>query len=195
MELLSGRSIIDIMRGFGSATQKVLLLLLGGTAIAFSYSPTRARRVLRAVTSEWKNINRRELGRAIHRLYESKLIYYKEEKDGAVSIVLNREGKKVALRYKLDELSILKPQHWDRRWRVILFDIPETERALRDSLRSRLRQLGTMEFQKSVFVHPYDCRDEVDFIIEVYNARRYVRFIEAVHIDNEFHLKRKFHLR
>lgn len=183
------------MRGFGSTTQKVLLLLLGGAALAFSHSPTRARRVLHAVAYEWKNINRRELGRAIRRLYESKLISYKEEKDGAISIVLNREGKKVALRYKLDELSIVKPHHWDRRWRVILFDVPETEKALRDSLRSRLRQLGTIEFQKSVFVHPYDCRNEIDFIIEVYDARRYVRFIEAVHIDNEFHLKRKFHLR
>jgi len=183
------------MRGFGSTTQKILLLLLSGTAIAFSYSPSRAKRIFRATASEWRDINRRESWRAICRLYESKLIFYQEEKDGAIRIVLNREGKQVALRYKIDELSIRKPQHWDRRWRVILFDIPETKRPLRDSLRHQLRRLGLVEFQKSVFVHPYDCRDEIDFIIELYNARRYVRFIEAVNIDNELHLKRKFRLK
>lgn len=183
------------MRGFGSTTQKVLLLLFGGTALAFSYSPTRARKILRAVASDWKNINRRELARAIRRLYESKLVHYKEGKDGAISIVLNREGKTVALRYKLDELAIVKPRHWDRRWRVILFDIPEAEKSLRDSLRHQLKRLGLVEFQKSVFVHPYDCRDEIDFIIELYNARRYVRFIEAANVDNELHLKRTFHLK
>ena len=37
--------------------------------------------------------------------------------------------------------------------------------------------------------------EEIDFIIELYNARRYVRFIEAVNIDNELHLKRKFRLK
>jgi len=183
------------MRGFGSTTQKILLLLLSGTAIAFSYSPSRAKRIFRATASEWRDINRRESWRAIRRLYESKLIFYQEEKDGAIHIVLNREGKQVALRYRIDELSIRKPQHWDRRWRVILFDIPETKRPLRDSLRHQLKQLGLVEFQKSVFVHPYDCRDEIDFIIELYNARRYVRFIEAVSVDNELHLKRKFRLK
>src|SRR3989344_3793986 len=93
------------MRGFGSTTQKILLLLLSGTAIAFSYSPSRAKRIFRATASEWRDINRRESWRAICRLYESKLIFYQEEKDGAIRIVLNREGKQVALRYKIDELS------------------------------------------------------------------------------------------
>lgn len=108
--------------------------------------------------------------------------------------MLSRQGKQTALRYKIDEMKIVPQAHWDAVWRVILFDIPEKQKWLRDTLRMRLKQFGLLELQKSVFVHPYECRDEIDFVIELYGARRYVRFLEARHIDNELHLKKKFDL-
>lgn len=178
----------------GITGQKILLLLLSGAALAFTRSPAGYRRILRAAAREWRDLNRKELYYAIRRLYESKLVHYKQNDDGTVTLALNRDGRRVALRYKLDEMSIPKPDQWDYRWRVVLFDIPEKKRRLRDTLRMRLRQLGLIELQKSVFVHPYECRNEIDFIIELYDARRYVRFIEAVHIDTESHLKLKFRL-
>ncbi|MDO8560863.1 MAG: hypothetical protein Q7R91_01465 [bacterium] len=182
------------MRTLGVVTQKTLLLLLGGVGLSLSGPPDRYRRVLKAVAREWREIDNRELHRAIRRLYESKLVSYKENKDGTVSVVLNREGQKTALRYKFDDMKIPKPSRWDQKWRVILFDIPETQKRLRDVLRIKLRQLGLQELQKSVFVHPYECKKEIDFVIELYDVRRYVRFIEAFHIDNELHLKKKFQL-
>lgn len=179
---------------FGSTSQKVLLLLLGGVALGLSGSPSRYSRILKGISKEWRALDRQELYRSIHRLYESKLIDYSEHTDGSIEVILNREGRKVALKYKSDEMTIKSPNQWDKKWRVILFDIPENQKSLRDILRMRLKQLGLKELQKSVFVHPHECRDEIDFVIELYNARRYVRFIEAFHIDNELHLKRKFRL-
>lgn len=178
----------------GSTSQKILLLLLGGIALGLSGSPSRYSRVLKSISKDWKALDRQELYRSIRRLYESKLIDYSEHTDGSVEVILNREGRGVALKYKLDEMTIKSPTRWDQKWRVILFDIPENQKSLRDTLRMRLKQLGLLELQKSVFVHPYECRNEIDFVIELYNARRYVRFIEASHIDNELHLKRKFRL-
>ncbi len=178
----------------GITAQKVLLLLMGGLALGLSGSPTRYSRVLRAISKEWKALDRGELYHAIRRLYESKLINYVAHKDGSIEIVLSRGGQKAALRYKLDEMKIPETNHWDKKWRVILFDIPEKQKSLRDTLRMRLLQLGLIEFQKSVFIHPYECRNEMDFVIELYNARRFVRYIEASHIDNELHFKKKFGL-
>lgn len=178
----------------GAVAQKILLLLLGGLALGLSGSPVRYSRVLRGITQEWQAINRRELYRAIRRLYESRLVKYSEKKDGTIAITLNKEGREVALRYKLDELRIAPPHRWDQKWRIVIFDIPEKQKGLRDSIRSRLRQLGFLELQKSVFVHPFKCVSEVDFIVELYGARRYVRFIEAHFIDNAMHLKKKFSL-
>jgi len=183
------------MRGLGPTSEKILLLLLGGVALGFSGSPTRYARVAQAIKKEWKAINRTSLYRSIRKLYESQLIKYVEEKDGSVQIVLSKAGHQMALRYKIDEMKILEPKVWDKKWRVILFDVPEEIKNLRDTLRTKLKQLGFIELQKSVFVHPFDCRNEVDFIIEIYNARQFVRFIEAVFIDNELHLRHKFGLR
>lgn len=100
----------------------------------------------------------------------------------------------MALRYKLDTMIIQKPEKWDGKWRIVIFDIPEFNKQLRDTLRLKLRQLGLIELQKSVFIHPYECRNEIDFVIELYGPCRYVRFIEAVSIDTELQLKKKFHL-
>src|SRR3989338_6300873 len=182
------------MKGLGPTAQKVLLLLLGGFALGLSGSPLRYRRTLKSISKEWRNINRRNLYHAIGRLYESKLVHYAENKDGTILVVLNRDGRRIALKYQSENISIPKPSRWDRRWRVVIFDIPETMKNLRDTLRRRLKQMGLIELQKSVLVHPYECRNEIDFVIELYQARKYVRFIEAISIDNELHLKHKFQL-
>ena len=75
-----------------------------------------------------------------------------------------------------------------------MFDVPERTRRLRDSLRFHFKEMGLMEFQKSVFVYPYPCEKEIEFIVEFYNARKYVRFIVADNIDNELHFRQKFKL-
>lgn len=178
----------------GPAAQKVMLLLAGGAVLALAGSPGRYARILRVLSREWRYLERRALHRAIRRLYASKLINLHSHADGSVEVVLSREGRNVALRYQLDTMAIAIPERWDRKWRIIMFDVPEPQKQLRDTLRIKLKQLGLLELQKSVFVHPFACRDEVDFIIELYDARRYVRYIEATHIDNELHLKHRFKL-
>ena len=178
----------------GAVARRTLLLIMAGTALAFSGTPSRYGRIVKTAARDWGKINRKELSRAIRKLYTSKLIHYAELPDGSTEVVLTREGREAALRYKLDKLTIPKPANWDSKWRIILFDIPERLKALRDTLRQQLLKMGCVALQKSVFVHPYECRNEIDFVIEIFGARRYVRFIEATAIDNELHLKKKFRL-
>lgn len=66
------------------------------------------------------------------------------------------------------------------------------ERFSRDILCLHLRQLGFIELQHSVWVTPRPCKDEIDYIIEFYNIRKYVRTIIATNIDNELDLKHRF---
>ncbi len=181
-------------RGLGEIQQKVLLLLLGGLALGLSGSPKRYFQILKSIGEEWKSIKKRALRRAIKNLYESKLITEKQNKDGSFTIILSENGKKKALTYQLDEMEIKKPTKWDGKWRIVLFDIPENIRKLRDVLRNHLNQLGFYEFQKSVFIHPYDCEDEINYLIEFYDIRKFVRFVIADSLDNELHLKQYFGL-
>jgi len=109
-------------------------------------------------------------------------------------MILSKNGKQKALQFDIEKMEIKKPVKWDRKWRIVMFDIPEKLKRLRDSLRIHFQEVGLIEFQKSVFVHPYPCNDEIEFILELYNARRYVRFIVAEEVDNELHLMKKFNL-
>lgn len=82
----------------------------------------------------------------------------------------------------------------DGKWRIVVFDIPEKKRHGRDALREKLCELGFYELQKSVLVFPYPCQDELDFLIEYFGLRRYVRVGILETIDNELHLKKYFQL-
>lgn len=181
-------------RGLGKTQKKILLILLGGVALGLSGSPARYFEILKSIGKEWKEIERQSLKRAIKNLYASKLIGEKQNPDGTITMMLTGEGKKKALTYDLEKMEIKKPKQWDGKWRVVLFDVPNNRKKLRDILRFHLKNLGFYEFQESVFIHPYDCEDEMDYLIEFYNLRRFVRFLIADSVDNELHLKTHFRL-
>jgi len=125
---------------------------------------------------------------------KSSSITESHHKDGTTILILNKEGKQKALKFNIDKMGIKKPTKWDKKWRIVMFDIPEKLKRLRDSLRFHFREIGLIELQKSVLVFPYPCDNEIEFILELYNARRYVRFVLADKIDNELHLMKKFNL-
>lgn len=178
----------------GTTQKKVLLLLLAGIALGLNRSPKRHWWILKQVPKEWGKINRQALERAINSLYSSHLVSEKHNKDGTTTLVLSENGKQRALQFNLDKMEIKKPKIWDKKWRIVMFDVPEKLRRLRDSLRLHFKEIGLIELQKSVFVFPYSCSKEIEFILEFYNARRHVRFILADKIDNQIHLMKKFNL-
>jgi phenylacetic acid degradation operon negative regulatory protein len=56
---------------------------------------------------------------------------------------------------------------WDRSWRIVIFDFPEKIRRRRDSLRSKLYELGFGQMQKSIYISPFDMvEDMVEFLKE-----------------------------
>ena len=177
----------------GKIQKKILTLLLAGLSLGMSRSPKHHFRVIKQVRKEWQEIDKKSLDAAVAALYKSRLVEQKNNKDGTTTFVLSVEGKKVALTYNLENMTISK-HHWDKKWRIVIFDIPEKLKKIREILRYHLKRLGFKELQHSVFVLPFECCNEIEYLIEFYNIRRFVRYIEAHHIDNELDLKRKFHL-
>lgn len=184
-----------MLQRVGFNQRKILLLLLGGLALSLSRSPRTSFKIIKGIKKEWEEIGKQALRRAIKKLYESKLVKEKENLDGTTTLLLTDKGKQRALTYNFDEIKIKKPKQWDKKWRIVLFDIPKNKKKIRETLRGHLNNLEFYQFQKSVFIHPYDCKDEIEYIIEVYNIRKFVRFIIAESIDNELHLKHHFNLK
>ena len=173
--------------------QKILLLLLGGLAFGYSYTPRRRWKVMKEIAQSWRDIDREKLREEIKNLYKSKLVTKKENPDGTITIILTDRGKLRALTYKFENMKIEK-RDWDGKWRFVVFDVPERIRQGRDALREKLKQLGFYELQKSVFVFPYDCKNEIDFLIEFFELRKYVRSGVMELIDNDLHLRQIFSL-
>jgi phenylacetic acid degradation operon negative regulatory protein len=175
----------------GSYQEKLLLLLLTGLALGCSFSPNQSFRVLKLFGRGWKEIEQKNLTRSLKKLEQQKLLIMKRR--GAYMMpVLTSSGKERAHMAQLKRLEIVRPKKWDKKWRIVLFDIPEEQRKWRNILRSQLKRLQFHELQKSVFVHPFDCMKEMKQLSEYYQGEKHIRFIEATHIDNESELRKQF---
>ena len=185
---------LNEMKRMGPMSKKILLLLIGGASLGLTRRPDAYFRIVRGIAKEWRKINERNLRTAIKNLYKSKLVDYKENTDGTVKIILTKVGRSRILKYDLDKIEIKKPSHWDKLWRLVVFDIPEDKNLGRKALAAKLKELGFYPMQKSVFIHPYECKNEIDFITEMFELAPYVRFLRVKDVDIELDLKERFHL-
>ncbi len=181
------------MRPLSPLKQKILLALLAGVALGFSYSPMRQKRIFKDFLEEWKKIDQRTFSSAVSGLQHSKLIRKVGGKNGTYSYILTPKGKGRAASYQFDHLKLRKVR-WDSRWRFVSFDIPENFRKSRDILRKKLCSLGFRELHKSILVAPWECRSEIEFVIDYLNLGAYVRYGTMNFIDNENDLRRAFKL-
>lgn len=183
------------MRKIISPTKrKFLLLLAAGLALSLTRSPKTYWRIIGEIPVEFRNIDRQYLYRMIREFHSDRLVDFKELSGGMMKMILSDAGRKHVLSFDIHRIRLKQPKRWDRSWRIVLFDIPEKLRKGRDALRDKLKELGFRELQKSVFIYPHECRDEIDFVIEFFELRPYVRQATITRITNEAELKLQFGL-
>jgi len=120
----------------------------------------------------------------------SQLIYYLKKK-GLIKIK-NLEQKQAILVTKKGADKILKiklktkerKRRVDGKWQMLIFDIPERKRRLRDLLRESLYLLSYKMLQQSVWVCPYDVLKETEAILRKYSLDSYTKLflIEEIEI-------------
>lgn len=182
------------MRKIGSVQQKILTLLLGSLALGFSGSPTQSFSVFRAVRQEWRRIDKRNFDRSLRSLCQQKLLTETRHPNGTITLKLTEQGIRQARYTELfgSTIRIKRPKKWDGLWRLVLFDIPEKKRVFRNILRSHLKTIGFIELQKSAFIFPFPCEQEIACLTELYHANSFVRIATLRSIDNEKALKEHF---
>src|SRR3990167_7107022 len=62
----------------------------------------------------------------------------------------------------------------------------------RNALAAVLKRMGWYQFQKSVFVHPFECENEINFVVRFFNIEPYVSLIKTEDIDRETELRAHF---
>jgi len=179
---------------YGKVQKKILLLLLAGVALGLTRSPTRQWGIIKELGREWNKIDRIALRQSIKALYRSNLISRKNNDDGTTSLVLNKKGKELALTYNLETFFLAPQKRWDGTWWMVMFDVPEKHKKSRDAFRFHLKRLGFFEYQKSVFITPYPCAKEIEYLREFWRIKPFVRIVLVDKLDNETHLKSHFKL-
>lgn len=185
----------ESMRKLGRNEEKVLLLLLTGLALPFTRSARQQYRLLRDAHREWRKISRYGLPRVVRMLENKKLVKLVRDRGEVYIVRPTPAGRE---RASLIQLLSLRPEFkekWDGKWRVVIFDIPEKQRYLRNLLRQCLRNWDFRKLQASVFVSPNDCRDEIELLIRTCHGEPYIRFLEAKHLSRDWDLRKYFALR
>lgn len=172
------------------SSKEILLWILkaGGIVMISILAPQLPYKLLQSHLKEKRRLNER-----LKQLEEKGWIKISEEGD-SIKLELVEEGRKKAYYYNFENLQIKKPKKWDGLWRIVIFDIPEDKKIARDALRRKLKSLGFIQLQKSVFIFPYDCQKEIELIKNTYEIWPYVTFLEAKKIDHAEKFKDKFAL-
>ena len=170
----------------------VWLLIAGGIMIAGT-SPYFVRNLLKAY-KRWKRYPKHKVSDTFYRLRKRGFIQI-NKKSHQVYISLTPEGRKKAGVFQIDSLKVKRPARWDRKWRMLLFDIPQTKRISREALRGKLKELGFVQFQKSAWVYPFDCTSEMELLRDFFGlSEQEMCLIVAEHIAQETTYMRKFRL-
>lgn len=139
---------------------------------------------------QWKKFNRYLLRRNLKRLHEQKIVDIVEE-NGQQVIKLTQKGRTKYLKFKLEEVS-LKGTRWDNKWRLVLYDVSQLKRTRQDAFRRMLKQMNFHPLQKSVYLTPYKCKEEIEYLREYFNLGEEVLLLEVSKLENEKYYKDYF---
>ncbi|OHA26943.1 MAG: hypothetical protein A3D52_02345 [Candidatus Taylorbacteria bacterium RIFCSPHIGHO2_02_FULL_44_36] len=178
----------------GSIQKKILLLLFAGIALSATRPARKQWHIIKGVSEGLKEIDQQVIDRAVGSLVKTKLVKEKHNNDGTITLVLNDYGKKRASTFNLENIKVPHQKNWDGKWRIVIFDIPHYLKKTRESLRLLFKNIGFYPLQKSVFIYPFDCQKEIEFITEYHRANKFIRFIIADSVDNELFLRKYFNL-
>lgn len=116
------------------------------------------------------------------------------ERDGKKYLRLTEAGKKAfAFEQAKVELKNQKKK-WDGRWRMVVFDVPERRRRVRNRLREVMLEIGFVRLQDSVWVYPYDCEDFVALLKAELKIGKDVLYAIADTIEHDKSLRLHFKL-
>ncbi len=182
------------MTKYGPLTGKTLNLLANGFALSLVRDKRRRFHLHKECDRLWYEIDRKQLYHVLRRLQLKGLAKTVKQSSDREKIYLNKNGKTRRLPYQIHNLALKKTKRWDKKWRIVLFDIPESQKNIRDSLRKKLKRLGFLEFQKSVFIYPFHCKDEINFVINFFNIEDCVYYLEAP-ISPDYNFRKHFNLK
>lgn len=179
--------------GIGASRAILISLFLGAVLVA----PKGVAGTLELIEKFFegkksRNYDAQQIKRALHYLKSRKLIDIQRQYEKEV-FTLTKLGR-LKTKKLVKSFGIKKPAKWDGLWRMVIFDIPHEKKSRREIFRGQLKKLGFANLQKSIWVHPYECRDQIFYLVKNLFIKPYVRYVVAREITGEEGLKKRFGL-
>lgn len=170
-----------------SLTADILLIAIAGPVILSSLFLPNAPKMLKLLIKlhkNWNKIKRQRIYEAIRRLNKKRLIEL-EQKGNELYLEITENGKKLVKSFDYDNIELPNYKKWDKKWRMVIFDVPEKKTKERRALSTKLKDIGFYPLQESVYIYPYDCQNEIDFICSFLSIDRYVNYCTLETLDKK----------
>lgn len=126
---------------------------------------------------------------ARQRMITQGLLAYKNDQ-----IFITREGERALRHLELSDYKSAQPRKWDGKWRVLIFDIPDRRKGLRDRVRRALGAFGFERLQASVWAYPYNCEDVIAMLKVDLKIGYDLQYLIVDSIENDKRLREVFNL-
>ena len=153
------------------------VLIVGGVVTIAAVNPFFGLLAAKVVEEELKKRKWKRFKDDLYYLKRRGLVKTYQNRDGSYQVISTAEGRRQVAKYDLEDIKIKVPQKWDKYWRFIIFDIPTEKQKGRLALLSGLRRLGFIKFQKSVWAHPFECKNEVAMLAKTSGIEEYVHWL------------------
>ncbi len=157
----------------------VLLQLLDNVRSKLSDDKSKRRSLIDGLFNSNASVgySRSKLNSKFDSAYRSGYISKKNDE----SYEITKKGLRKLAKLKLQ--AITKPDVWDGKWRIMMFDIPEDNRPLRDAVRRQIKLLGMIQLQKSVWAHKYECLQQFRSLVDAYGGKGDIVYVRAEEIE------------
>src|SRR3989344_2007977 len=95
---------------------------------------------------------------------------------------------------EMKDWKINRHPKWDGRWRMLIFDIPEKRKSLREKIRLTLLSIGFLRLQDSVWIYPYSCEDLVNLLKVDFRVGKDLLYLIVDSIENDNSFRKLFDL-
>jgi CRISPR-associated endonuclease Cas2 len=130
---------------------------------------------------------------AAKRLANKGLVRFEKQK-GRTFLVLTQKGAAYINHLHAIDFKLSTPARWDKKWRLVIFDIPEKRKRLRDVLRATLRRIGFIRLQDSAWVYPHDCEELITLLKTEFKVGKDVLYMIVDKIENDKIIRTHFKL-
>ena len=177
------KNIGETILGIGAVLGVIAITAIAPNALRIINKAKWAKKTYRSLGSK-KQDQRKKITSSFYYLKRQGMIELKE-KDGNYLMKLTEKGRKRVQKMSLRALKINRPKKWDGFWWMVIADIPIELRSQAHSFRNKLKQLGLFTLQRSVWVYPFDPRNEIAFIAALNGLDRYITTFKASDLESE----------